>query len=273
MASMGATMVGGTIADLFASQDRGLPMSIFSTAAFAGNGCGGAWYGYVEQNVGWRWTNWIQLILASTTWILMNIILRETRGSVILSTIARKLRVTTGDNRYKVKADEERSSLAILIRVSLSRPLYLLATEPVVFAFSLWIAFAWGVLFLLFEAIPLVLKKVYNFDNGQTGLAFLALTIGGILGGLTNPLQEWMYKRNVQRKGPEARLYSSIIGGFLFPIGSFIFAWTQGNGPWWPPIIGIAIFTMGVYMIYLATFNYLSDCYLAYASSAMAAQS
>ncbi|KAH8913460.1 MFS general substrate transporter, partial [Atractiella rhizophila] len=188
-ASTGSTMVGGTVADMFESSQRGVPMSIFSICTFAGTGLGAVWFGYVEQDIGWRWSNWIQLILASVTWLLMLLILRETRGSVILSRIAQHLRSITGDERYKVKADEERASLAILIRVSLSRPLYLMATEPVVLSFSLWVGFAWGVLYLLLEAIPLVCKNVYGFDNGQTGLAFFAITIGGVFGGLSNPWQ------------------------------------------------------------------------------------
>lgn len=39
------------------------------------------------------------------------------------------------------------------------------------------------------------------------------------------------------------------------------------------PIVGIIILMTSVYHIYLAVFNYLSDSYLIYASSALAAQS
>ena len=48
---------------------------------------------------------------------------RETRGSVILSHRARKLRKQTGDERYQCRSDAERASLAVLMKVSMTRPL------------------------------------------------------------------------------------------------------------------------------------------------------
>jgi hypothetical protein len=61
---------------------------------------------------------------------------RETRGSVILSKRAKKLRKETGDERYQCRSDAERASLAVLLKVSMTRPLYLLGTESIVFFFS-----------------------------------------------------------------------------------------------------------------------------------------
>lgn len=48
---------------------------------------------------------------------------RETRGSVILSKRAKKLRKETGDERYQCRSDAERASLAVMLKVSLTRPL------------------------------------------------------------------------------------------------------------------------------------------------------
>lgn len=39
------------------------------------------------------------------------------------------------------------------------------------------------------------------------------------------------------------------------------------------PVVGITTLMLGIYIIYLAVFNYLADAYLIYASSALAAQS
>lgn len=40
----GSTLVGGTIADLFESKDRGRPMSLFSFFAFVGTGAGPGYF-------------------------------------------------------------------------------------------------------------------------------------------------------------------------------------------------------------------------------------
>ena len=83
--------------------------------------------------------------------------------------------------RWKVKEDEERSSLAQMVSVSVYRPFHLLVTESVVFFFSLWVAFAWGVLYLTFGSIPLVFRRQYGWNIEQAGLVFIALIVGAIL--------------------------------------------------------------------------------------------
>ncbi|KAK4102376.1 MFS general substrate transporter [Parathielavia hyrcaniae] len=83
--------------------------------------------------------------------------------------------------RWLVKEDEERASLWKMIAVSVSRPFYLLFTEPVVFFFSLWVAFAWGILYLTFGSIPLVFQRVYGWSLGQAGYMFVFLIIGALI--------------------------------------------------------------------------------------------
>ncbi|KAJ8453507.1 hypothetical protein ONZ45_g19691 [Pleurotus djamor] len=63
-AATGATMVGGTIADLWETHERGLPMSTFAYAAFAGIALGPIIGGWIEMNpnLEWRWIQWAQLM-------------------------------------------------------------------------------------------------------------------------------------------------------------------------------------------------------------------
>lgn len=73
---------------------------------------------------------------------------------------------------------------------------------------------------------------------------------------------------------PEGRLYFACIESVFLPIGLFWFGWTQfGYIPWIVPTLAIGCATMGIFSVYLATFNYLADSYHRYASSALAAQS
>ena len=53
----------------------------------------------------------------------------------------------------------------------------LLCTEPVVFFFSLWIAFAWAVLFIAFSAIPLVFTTNHSFNVEQDGAVFAGMVV------------------------------------------------------------------------------------------------
>lgn len=198
--------------------------------------------------------------------------------------------------RWVVKEDEERATLAKMITVSLYRPFHLLFTEPVVFSFSIWIAFAWGVLYLTFSSVPLVFSLEHGWDIEQSGRIFAAIIVGGILGTAVGIWQEYMLhhtrwqptpeneadnsrfwsllRRRFPVSAPEARLYCTCVTAILLPAGLFIFGFTSKRDIHWiAPAIGIVLATMGIYSVYLATFNYLADTYHKYASSALAAQS
>ncbi|KAI0844353.1 MFS general substrate transporter [Daldinia vernicosa] len=213
--------------------------------------------------------------------------------------------------RWTVKEDEQRTSLATMITVSLFRPFMFLFTEPIVFFFSLWVSFAWGILYLTFGSIPLVFQRQYNFNTEQSGFVFIAMIIGSILATILGIYQEGMLKHPKWRSGsdssetdssedsseigtgtgtgtgfwafvrrkfpaqsPESRLYFTCFTSVLLPTGLYLFGFaSQPSIHWMVPTFAIFLATMGIFYVYLATFNYLADIYQAYASSALAAQS
>ena len=85
--------------------------------------------------------------------VLLPFVMKETRASVLLTRIARKLRKETGDHRYRARVEDERAKLSTLIWISCTRPIRespyrnlvrslivrhpdLMFTEMVVFSFS-----------------------------------------------------------------------------------------------------------------------------------------
>lgn len=64
-----------------------------------------------------------------------------------------------------------------------------------VLSLSIWIAFCWGVLYGLVEAIPLVYENVYGWRIGPIGLSFFSVVIGAFLGWYLNGFQETAYKK------------------------------------------------------------------------------
>ena len=213
--------------------------------------------------------------------------------------------------RWLVKEDEERASLSKMIVISVSRPFHLLFTESVVFWFSLWVSFAWGILYLTFGSIPLVFQKVYGWSLEQAGYIFVSLIVGAVLATAIGIWQEsilhhpkwadtpleasssdssahsshkspssltdcaWAFlRRRFPASAPESRLYFTCLTSTLLPIGLFIFGFTsRPDTHWIAPAIGLVLATMGILLIYLAVFNYFADTYHKYASSALAAQS
>ncbi|CAZ84632.1 unnamed protein product [Tuber melanosporum] len=247
-------MIGGIISDIFHAPDRGLPMALFSMAGMAFTGLGP---------------------------LVTFPILKETRGSVLLSRKAKALNKFLDERedrgvRWKVKADEERESISLMVRVALTRPFRFLVTESVVFWFSCWLTFAWGILYMFLEAIPLVFVENHGFTVAQVGYVFAAMPIGSVAALCCNSLVEMSTEKYLSSStpNPEARLYSACTIGCLLPIGLFWFGWTSFPSQHWIlPTVAVGCVTMGIYSIYLAAFNYLADTYHRYASSALAAQS
>ncbi|KAI5809283.1 MFS multidrug transporter-like protein [Pyronema omphalodes] len=284
-----STICGGIISDLYTAKDRGFPMACFSTMALFGTGAGPLASGFIAENMNWRWIHWIQLIFNGILMLLSWFFMKETRGSVLLIRRAKALnklfeqqdaraaleKTAARGIRFKVLAEEERASLSAMVKISLTRPFYLLFTEPVVFFFSLWVSFSWGVLYLFLQGVPLVFSVSHGFTISQVGSVFTSMCVGSLLALFLNTIVERctaVYLPNAT--GPETRLYAACSLGALLPIGMFWFGWTSfPNQHWILPTIAVGAATIGIYSIYLAVFNYFADTYHRYASSALAAQS
>ncbi|KAI0687388.1 major facilitator superfamily domain-containing protein [Cytidiella melzeri] len=273
--STGSTMVGGTIADLFLPHERGIPMSVFSVAAVGITGVGPVIAGWTEMKLGWRWIQWISFIVTMVFACLIPVLMKETRSAVVLTRIAKSLRKETGDHRYRARVEDDRASLKTLIWIACTRPVYLMVTEPVVASFSIWIGFAWGILYVLIESIGPVFRTLHNFNNGQVGSTFVTFLLGSLFGLFIHLyVQEPAYRKHHATRGPEARLYCAMGAGIGLVGSLFMYAWcTFPDVPWITLCIAITLTEITSFTIYLAVFTYLADCYGPFASSALAGQS
>ena len=274
-------------------------MALFSGAALFGTGLGPLVCGFIAQNTTWRWIFYLQVITLGLIMVAVVIFFKETRGGVLLSRKAKALnrwyddleqagfyglelpvegspgKTVTRRIRWKVRADEERGSIGQMIKISLFRPFHLLCTESVVFWFSLWVSFSWGILYLTLAAVPLVFTTNHGFNIQQNGAVFASMCVGAAMSTVLSIRQEkFASRRGLLKNTPEDRLYFTCIQSTLMPIGLFMFGWTCFPSIHWiVPTIALGFATMGIFSIYLAVFNYLADTYHRYASSALAAQS
>lgn len=87
--------------------------------------------GFVFQNLGWRWNNWLVLILAGVLGLLA-VTHPETYPPVLLRRRAERLRRETGDARYMSRFcyRDGQGDVLPLLAISLKRPVVMLFTEP-----------------------------------------------------------------------------------------------------------------------------------------------
>nr|POF23936.1 putative mfs-type transporter [Quercus suber] len=207
--------------------------------------------------------------------------IRETRGNVILRRRAQYLRKSTGTAVY-TQAELDAPPLQRRLLRAIARPSYLLFTEPVVFACTMWSAFSFGTVFLFTQSVEQVFVSLYNWPDYSTGYVQLAVIIGEIFGWLATIYSSRLYlasaKRNTEDPGhpiPEARLYVSIPASFLgLAGGMFVYAWTSyPEIPWIAPAIALAMVGFGIQVVVSSVADYITDAYAAsdYAGSAISA--
>ncbi|KAF2734711.1 MFS general substrate transporter [Polyplosphaeria fusca] len=271
------TLVGGTLADLWRNEERGVPMAAFSAAPFIGPAVGPLVGGFLSDAAGWRWLYWIQLILAAVAWALISFTVPETYTPKLLARRAKKMRKETGNDKHVTEEDLDLRPLSQRLRLFLLRPFQLLFQELIVFFISLYMSVLYGLLYMFFVAYPIVYQKGKGYSAGTTGLMFIPIMIGVLASALCAPLVNKHYLTLVRKhngKPPaEARLIPMMISCWCIPVGLFIFAWTSyPDLHWIGPAIGGFPVGFGFIFLYNAANNYLVDSYQHQAASALAAK-
>ncbi|KAL4862095.1 major facilitator superfamily domain-containing protein [Aspergillus spectabilis] len=192
--SVGTTLVGGTFSDMYRPDDRAIPMATFTFVAIFGTVAVPIYAGFIDETIGWRWIEGIQGLANIPLVILVAIFLQETRGGAILAKRAKILRKNTCDERYRSMKELEAPTLKQMLHRSSIKAVHMLFTEPAVFAFALWIGFAWFVTFLFLSVIPITFQEKRGWSEGISGLPYISLCIGTTIGFATKFLQIRKYK-------------------------------------------------------------------------------
>ncbi|KAG9205887.1 hypothetical protein B5807_09562 [Epicoccum nigrum] len=272
------TNAGGVIADLFNANERGLAMSIFSAAPFMGPVLGPVIGGFLGMTEGWRWVNGLMAIWAAVLLVVAGCLVPETYPPVLLRKRAERLSQLSGKvYRSRIDIDTGKISLGEAFATGLKRPWILLFCEPIVLLLSLYHAIIYGILYMLFGAFPIVYRVGRHWNEGISGLPFIAVAIG-VLSAIAYVIfvdnKQYMKKVNDSGKGfttPEARLPMCLVGGIVLPIGLFWFAWTNSPElPWAASVCAAIPFGFGMVLIFLSIMNYLIDSYTIFAASVLA---
>ena len=134
----------------------GSPLSIFSITSAGGSASGVFAFAFIAQFQGFKAVLWGLMGVTGVLFLLLCIVLRETRHDVILRRRAERLRKETGNPKFDVPEEMRAQSPKQLMRVSLLRPFYFLFTEPVIIFCALYNGYLFGLTFLFNGAFGLV---------------------------------------------------------------------------------------------------------------------
>ncbi|TLS27649.1 hypothetical protein PpBr36_04643 [Pyricularia pennisetigena] len=271
------TLVGGTLADLWRNEERGVPMAAFSAAPFIGPAIGPLVGGYLSDATGWRWLYWIQLIVSFVVWVLITFTVPETYAPTILARRARQIQKKTGEQDHVTEQDLDTRPASERLAIFLIRPFQLLFGELIVFLISIYMSVLYGLLYMFFVAFPIIYQGGKGYSAGTTGLMFIPCAVGVLLSAFCAPLVNKNYMHQVRKynsKPPaEVRLIPMMCSCWFIPIGLFIFAWTSYSElSWAGPAMGGFSVGFGFIFLYNSANNYLVDSYQHQAASALAAK-
>jgi multidrug resistance protein len=268
------TIGGGSIADLFAQQERGAAMAIFALGPLMGPVVGPVAGGYLSEAKGWRWVFWVITIAAGAACISSITFMRETYEPVLLQKRVNKLKKETGNQQLRSKLDSGLTVREYFTR-ALIRPTKMLIFSPIVLLLSIYMAVVYGYLYLLFTTLTLVFERDYHFSQGNVGLVFLGIGVGSLLGLFIFGLASDRIVKRMSAKGemkPEYRLPPLIPGSLIIPIGLFWYGWScKAHLHWIMPIIGTMFVGLGLLATFMPIQTYLVDAFTIHAASAIAA--
>lgn len=251
-------------------------MILFIVATFVGPALSPVASGFLELKKDWRWTFYMLLWLAGVTEALL-VTLPETESSTILLHEARRLRKQDPKNFGHIRAPveaQDRSLLSIYKR-TLTRP-WIILFDLISFLVAIYYAVVYTLLYMLFSIYPIVFQQKRGWDPGIGELPLLGVVVGAFLGAL---LLLYLTIRSQRKQKadhvttPEGRLPAAMIGGVLFSITIFWFAWTAEYNSihWIVPTLAGTFLSTSILLIFTAYINYIIDVYAMYAASAVAA--
>ncbi|KAK5080229.1 GTPase-activating protein [Lithohypha guttulata] len=268
-----------SMGDIWSPKLRDYMIVIWGMFAISAPVLGPSIGGFAASAYGWRWTIWPLLWISALTLVLLFFFLPETYAPTILTSRAKRVRKLTKRFDYQAEAEIEIQHIDAtrLIFEALVRPFQLTFLEPIVFLMDLYIALIYGILYIWFEAFPIVFQETHGFNSGESGLAFLGILVSTCC--ITVPayfVWKHLYQsRHFDENGniaPEHQLPPACFGAFCLPISLFFFGWTGqfASVHWIVPIIASMFFAMGGCLIFNAIFCYQAHAYPKYAASVLA---
>ncbi|KAK7525828.1 MFS multidrug transporter-like protein [Phyllosticta citriasiana] len=268
---------GGVLSDMFRPEERGKAIAIYSLAPLLGPAVGPIAGGFIAENSTWRWVFWATSIADAIIQISGLFFLQETYAPVLLNRKAAALRKETNNPALHTEYETPDKSLSTVLGTALIRPFRLLGTQPIVQFLAVYMAFLYGLMYLVLSTFPTLWTKTYNERIGIGGLNYISLGLGFFLGTqISAPINDRIYARLKARNNgvgrPEFRVPLMVPASLLVPVGLFWYGWSAYYRIHWiMPNIGAALFASGTIVAFQCIQTYLVDSYARFAASAISA--
>ncbi|PWY99262.1 MFS general substrate transporter [Testicularia cyperi] len=258
------------VSDLFLPSDRGNPMIVLSLSPLLGPCFGPLVGSLVGTRYDWRCVFWV-LAGVGLVLELILIFVPETYPPLVAK------RPSLVEREAKRDMGPWAPRLRKLLLINLGRPLNMMFREPIVICATTYLSFFFALMYVYFSSWPLIFGPpgIYKLSPVHTGLTFVPMAIGGVMGSLFCPYFNRRYRkkcREAQMPVPEARLLPTY---YVAPCVAFGFLWSgwmsRETVPFAVPMLAGIPIGAAMVLVFQGWIGYLGDCYRLYASSAIAA--
>ncbi|KAK7940991.1 florfenicol exporter, partial [Apiospora aurea] len=293
--SVGISLTGPILADMYGPKDRGKSLAIASLLPYLGPALGPIVGGLVSQHLRWQLLFWIMSATSAVIAVLGFLLLRETNGTILLQRISQPASLSSPQVKPRPFTMAYLRNVLCPIQIALLRPLMLLRHRPIVTFLSLNIALNFSIYFLVLSTFAQMW-----IDRGQTptesSLNYVAIAAGAVIGTQTGgPLMDWLWRlqRDKHRQQltaptgqpsnpeaaetttaaamgdehdeedeavPEYRVPFLVTPTLVMPAGLFCYGWAVERQLSWPVIdVGIGVFCCASFMLSQGLYAYLFD--------------
>ncbi|KAG5775531.1 hypothetical protein H9Q73_010795 [Fusarium xylarioides] len=219
------------LSDMWRAEERGTSFAISTFVPLLGPALGPIIGGAVMQTVGWRWTFWVLSIFDGILVVIALILFSETYEIVLLERRAARLRKETGRAYFTEHMAASERSLRPVLLSALSRPFRLLFTQPILQVIAIFLAYNFGILYIVLSTFATLWIERYGQSEWQSGLHYFALVIGYTIaaqGGAILMDKLWGYLKGKagDDTAPEYRVPLMLPGAILIPLGLILYGWS-----------------------------------------------
>ncbi|VUC29128.1 unnamed protein product [Clonostachys rosea] len=238
---------GGAISDIWSAEQRGKAMGLYTLGPMLGPVVGPIGGGFIAEYTTWRWVFWSTSAAAAVVQLVGAFWLKESHPATLLRRKRNALFKATGN--INLHTEEKNESLPVKLGNAVMRPARLFASQPIVTCISVYMAYLFGVTYLMFATFPTIWTKEF-----------------------VDRIYKSLKAKNDDVGRTEFRMPCMMVGSVITTIGLFWYGWSiQGRVHWIMPNIGALIYTAGTISCLQGMQTYIVDCYQTYAASALAA--
>ncbi|KAI9294817.1 MFS general substrate transporter [Neoconidiobolus thromboides FSU 785] len=251
----------GTITDIFPRQEQGFAMSVFFVGPLVGPVIGPIIGGFLFDAFGWRSTFWTLtilggILLVASVFLLPETLAKSAKQEFPIKITLKPLRIRKGGKMFNPL-----SPLGFL-------------RFPIVVIPCICIAITFGTFFAVESSMSRVFPSTYNLTASQSGLTFIPLGVGSILGNLLGgkicdrSFRRFKAKNNGNDPRPEVRFYGLWSGSLIEAAGLLMTAWfVTYQFPLAASLTAGFLIGFGNTMSIISCSSYLVDNFPDYASS------